>query len=101
MSKRRTIPTQRVMYVYDPDPDPSPGLMTIFAIIAVVGGLALWTNPGVLNNLMVMFNPEIAEYEEKKREDMLNTLKWIAIIVAIIGGILLLVWWSSRRKRRR
>lgn len=89
---------------YDPvyyDPDPSPGILTIVSIIAVVGGLALWTNPNVINNLMVMFNPEIAEYEEQKRKDMLNTLKWIAIIVAIIGGILLLLWYSSRRKRRR
>ena len=85
---------------YDPDPDPSPGIGIFILIGLAVGGIGLWTNPGVINNILMMIRPELIEVEEERLKAQVESIKYICIIVAIIAATILLFWWMTRKKAR-
>lgn len=108
--------SQKLVYVrraltprYDPDPDPDPiGVVAIaiLAIIGVAGGTVL-TNPNILNNILMMLDPELKEVEEKRIEankQLMTTVGIVMVLVAVI--VLAYIWWrwnmqkKEARKRR-
>lgn len=85
-----------VRAIYDPDPDPFP-----WVILLVVAGVALWTNPDVVNNIMFILNPELAKIAREKQEAQLKTIMWVVALVTGICGLWMLIWWWERRQRTK
>ena len=88
--------------IFDPDPEPNPFPIAIL-LLGIVGalGIALWTNPGMVNNLMIMLNPEVAKETEENRKAMLDTMKYILIITALIClTIALFYYWRYSAQKR-
>jgi len=92
--------TRKSYGYYDPDPDPGIGLGIFILIGLAVGGIGLWTNPNVINNIMMMLNPELAELEKERLKAQVESIKYICIIIAIAAAAILLFWWMSRKKAK-
>lgn len=102
--------SQKVVYVrrpiaprYDPDPDPDPiGVIAIatLALIGVAGGTVL-TNPNILNNILMILDPELKDIEEKRLEankQLMTTIGIVMVIVAVI--VLAYIWWRWNTKKK-
>ena len=86
-------------YDPDPDPDPFPFALIILAALAV-GGLAMWTNPNALNNIMYLLNPDLAKLEEERQKAQLESLRYIVLIVALVLGAIVVLWFLTRKKAK-
>lgn len=103
MSQKVVYVRRPVMPRYDPDPDPDPVGIIVIAICATVAMLAGSTivSPNLWTNLMIMFNPKIAELEKDRleaQEKMMNTIVIALGFVCII--ILAYVFWRWNVKKK-
>ena len=105
--------SQKVVYVrrgiapmYDPDPDPDPFGIVGIAILAVIGitGGTLFTNPNIINNILMMFDPELKELEEDRLKAQEETVRMIGIVMALIAIIVVvyIFWrWNTQKKEAK
>jgi len=97
------VSTQRERYyvrapIFDPDPDPFiVATSTIIALVLGAVGIGLWTNKGVLNNIIVALNPGILELEEKRIESQKDAYRSMVLIIALIViAIGIFLYWRGK-----
>ena len=91
-------PRTRYRYIYDPDPDPSP---FPWVLVLIVGAVILWSQPNLLNNIIFMFNPDLAKLEAEKvkaQQDMWRAI--LIICIACMGVFALWLYLKSREKHK-
>lgn len=90
--------------MFDPDPDPIGVVaIAILAIIGVTGG-ALFTNPNIVNNFMMMLDPELKDVEEKRLEAQKQLTTTIGIVMVIIAVLVIfyIFWrWNTQKKEAK
>jgi len=105
------VSTKQKYYVRAPlfDPDPDPFVITTSVIVALVFGVAgigLYANKNILNNLLLTFNPKIQELmdkqteaEIKKAEAMMDAMRSLVLIVAIIVlGLGMFMYYREKQR---
>jgi len=102
--------SQKTVYVrrpiFDPDPDPDPIGVIAIAILAVIGvtGGALFTNPNLVNNFMMMLDPSLKELEKERLEAQQEMVRTIGIVMALIAIVVVIYifWrWSAQKKEAK
>lgn len=97
--RRQVIPP-----MYDPDPDPIGVIaIAILAVIGVTGG-ALFTNPNIVNNFMMMLDPSLKELEKERLEAQQEMVRTIGIVLALIAIVIVIYifWrWSAQKKEAK
>lgn len=80
------------------DPNPNPVKFVVWAIIGLIS-VFLWTNPGAINNIMLMLNPQLAKLREEEIRAQRETIRYILLIISVICGVVILVYiWEKRRR---
>ena len=106
MSQKAVYVRRGIAPMYDPDPDPDPIGVIAIAILAVIGvtGGALFTNPNLVNNFMMMIDPSLKELEEDRLEAQKEMVKTIGIVLALIAIVVVIYifWrWNTQKKEAK